>query len=216
MRPRILQLVARCVIQDKWLFCLAVGTITVTVACWPDGLAYLRYDHSGLMKGEIWRVLTAHLVHLNVPHLILNLFGLILVCEMLWKKLPLRHGIGLFVFSGAVICAGLWWRHPEIASYAGLSGVLHGLWAGCAVFGLLYTKEAPLQSRLPYLAGAFLLLVKLLMEFYFGPSEVTAHLIGGSVLTVSHLYGALAGVVYMLILGCVRIPPPSRGALQQK
>ena len=185
-------------------------------ACWPDGLAHLRYDRSSLMNGEIWRVLTAHLVHLNVPHLFLNLFGLFLICELLWVELPLRQGIGLLVFTGVTISACLWWLHPELATYAGLSGVLHGLWAGCALYGLQYTSEKSLRARLPYLFGAILLAAKLLFEFRYGPSEFTAHLIGGSVLTVSHLYGALAGVVYVLTFGCVRIGFPSRGALQQK
>jgi rhomboid family GlyGly-CTERM serine protease len=219
MMVRIPQLVAcqNCrAIQDKWLFCLAVSVAALMAACWPGGLAHLRYDRFGLMDGEMWRVLTAHLVHLNLPHLFLNLFGLFLICELLWGELPLRHGIGLLAFSGMAISACLWWLHPELAWYAGLSGVLHGLWAGCVFYGLLHTANTSPRSRLPYLIGAFLLMSKLLVEFYDGPSEYTEKLIGGGVLTASHLYGALAGAVYVSALGCVRICSPSRGALQQK
>ena len=207
---------ARLTIQDKWLFCLTISLIAVMAACWPDGLSALRYDRSALMQGEMWRALTAHLVHLNWPHVFLNLCGLLLIGELLWGELPLRHGIGLLIFSGATISVCLWWLRPELVSYAGLSGVLHGLWAGCACYGLRHTTHVSLRSRLPYWVGAFLLVAKLFMEFRYGSSEFTENLIGGSVLTESHLYGALAGVVYMLLLGCVRILPPSRGALQQK
>ncbi len=203
----------RRTIHEKWWFFLAVTLITLLAACWPEALVHLRYNRSSIINGEIWRVLTAHLVHLNLPHLFLNLFGLLLICELLWGELPLLYGIGLLGFSGLAISTALWWLHPELAWYAGLSGVLHGLWAGCVFYGLHFTSRQP---RLLYLMGACLLIAKLLLEFYFGPSENTAHLIGGEVIASSHLYGALAGAVYMLTLGCVRMRAPSRGALQQQ
>lgn len=203
-------------IHDKWLLCLAVALVALMATGWPDGLMHLRYDRSGLMDGEVWRVLTAHLVHLNRLHLLINLLGLLLVCELQWGALPLRHGIGLLGFSGAAISASLWWLHPELVWYAGLSGVLHGLWAGCVLFGLRPALNASLHSRLPYLAGAFLLAAKLLMEFRCGASENTAHLIGGGVVTASHFYGALDGAVYVLLWGCVRVLATPRGVPQRQ
>ena len=202
--------------SDRWLFCLVVSLIALIIACWPDSSLTLRYDRSALSKGELWRLLTSHLLHLNRVHCFLNLSGLLLICELLWGALPLRHGIGLFVFSGLIISACLWWLKPELASYSGLSGVLHGLWAGCVFFGLLQASNPFHRSCLPYWIGAFLLIFKLLMEFLYGPSEFTAHLIGGEIIVKAHLYGALAGAVYMLLLHCVRIMSLSRGALQQK
>ena len=86
---------ARRAMHDKWWLCLAIAAMTLIVAFWPNSLAYLRYDRSGLMDGEMWRVASAHLVHLNMPHLRLNLLGLLLICELQWGELPLRHGIGL-------------------------------------------------------------------------------------------------------------------------
>jgi len=207
MMAHVLQLAlgpARRTVHGKWLFCLAIALIALMATCWPDGLARLRYDRSGMMDGEMWRAMTAHLTHLNMPHLLLNLLGLLLICELQWGELPLRHGIGLLGFSGAAISACLWWLHPELVWYAGLSGVLHGLWAGCTFYGLQRTSDASPRKRLPYLAGAFLLVAKLFLEFHYGPAENTAHLIGGGVVTASHLYGALAGVVYLLTLGWVK------------
>jgi len=203
-------------IQNKWLCCLPVCLLAILAACWPDGLSYLSYDRAAIMKGEIWRGITAHLVHLNTPHLILNLCGLLLIGELIWGELPLKHGFGLLLFSGATISTSLWWLQPEVVSYVGLSGALHGLWAGCTLFGLSNIANASLRERLTYLVGAILLLIKLLMEFYYGPSEITENLIGGSVLTAAHLYGGVAGAVYVLVLCCVRMLNLSRGALQQK
>jgi rhomboid family GlyGly-CTERM serine protease len=240
-------------IERKWLFCLTIILGGGIVAVWPEGLALLCYDRVQLINGELWRLATAHFVHLNFVHLLLNVLGLFLLCELQWGRLPLRHGFGLIAYSAIIICACLWWLQPELIRYAGLSGVLHGLWAGCTIYGLYETidparlclksvrlepverrgvfdklspngvnsspcrinKSAPIFSRLPYLVGAFLLVSKLLVEFLHGASAYTAHLIGGTVLTESHLYGALAGASYMLILSCVRIRAVSRGALQQ-
>lgn len=198
-------------IPDKWQFCLVLALLTLLATGWTEGLAHLRYDRSALMDGEIWRIATAHLVHMNAAHLLLNLLGLILICELQWGELPLRHGYGLLGFSGVAISAALWWLHPELSWYAGLSGVLHGLWAGCALYGLYFAPAAPARSRLLYLGGALLLALKLLVEFHYGASENTAQLIGGSVVTSAHLYGAIAGAVYVLAWRCVKIPLPSEG-----
>lgn len=179
----------------------------------------MRYDRSALMSGELWRVLTAHLVHLNSAHLLLNLLGLCLICELQWGDLPPLHGVRLLGFAGVAISALLWWGHPELAWYAGLSGALHGLWAGCVFLGLWPPASFP-QKHFPasaefasfgdrrlYLGGAILLAIKLAVEFYYGPSANTAHTIGGEVVVVSHLYGALAGIGYAMIL---RIPQSLR------
>lgn len=201
----------RRLMQQKWQFCLTVSLAALLATFWPEALAHLRYDRSALMDGEIWRIASAHLVHLNPAHLLLNLLGLILLCELQWGELPLRHGYGLLGFSGVAISAGLWWLHPELAWYAGLSGVLHGLWAGCALYGLCFTPSLRPKARLLYLGGALLLALKLLVEFNFGAPANTAQLIGGNVVTASHLYGAVAGAVYVLAWRCVKIPLPSEG-----
>lgn len=216
MTAHISQLAATRTIHDKWRFCLAVALVASMATGWPDGLVHLRYDRSGLMDGEVWRVVTAHLVHLNRLHLLLNLLGLLLICELQWGALPLRHAVGLLGLSGMAVSVLLWWLHPELVWYAGLSGALHGLWAGCVLFGLRSAPGISLSSRLPYLAGAFLLAAKLLMEFRYGASEHTAHLIGGGVVTVSHFYGALAGTVYVLTWGCVRVQTTFQGTLQRQ
>ena len=201
--------------HGKWLFCLTLSLLITLVGCWSKGLVYLNYDRTALMQGELWRILTAHVVHLNWPHLFLNLCGLILIVELLWGQFPLWHGFGLLLFSGVTISACLWWLHPELVGYAGFSGILHGLWAGCAIYGLLSIKTASLHSISPYLIGLILLIIKLFIEQYYGPSAMTAQLIGGKISIESHLYGSFAGAVYVLMLGCVRMQHLFRGALQQ-
>ena len=195
-------------IEDKWMLCLVIFCLALTAAAWPESLGHLRYDRLALANGEVWRVASAHLVHLNLYHLLVNLFGLVLICELQWGAMPLRHGFGLAGFSGVAIGMALWWLHPELQWYAGLSGALHGLWSGCALYGLtsasLFRKFSVaasidlIRSRFICVAGLMLLAAKLLLEYLYGPSPGTEHLIGASVVTEAHRYGALAGGVYVL------------------
>lgn len=204
--------------QSKWLLCLGVSFCALVLTYLPHGLSHFRYDRAALASGEVWRLITAHLVHLNTPHLLFNLLGLWLLCELLWHELPLLHGLGLLGSAAIGIGALLWWFHPELVWYAGLSGALHGLWAGCALAGLWpaspNSNDRPAMSRSSgwsrlkmhwplsrciCLTGILLLAAKLAIEYRYGASPRAIQAIGSPVVTVAHLYGAMVGVCYVLI-----------------
>jgi rhomboid family GlyGly-CTERM serine protease len=203
-------------LSQRWLFCIALGLTAIILVCWPGALHYLRYDRAALMEGQLWRVVTAHLVHVNGWHLLLNLAGLFLLCELLWNELPLQQGVALVLISGLTTSALLFQWHPELAWYAGLSGALHGLWVGCALAGLWPADAGrspfsatptsgwrrlqtawPLQ-RCICLAGLVLLIAKLALEARFGASAQAGAMLGVPVLTQAHLYGACGGGAYSL------------------
>ncbi len=196
--------------EDRWMLCLLVSCLAVTATAWPDGLERLRYDRLGLASWEVWRIFSAHLVHLNAYHLFFNLFGMAIICELQWGTMPLRHGFGLIGFSGMGISLALWWLCPELEWYAGLSGILHGLWAGCALYGLTSALNSRPRTFLAWLdltrprslclAGLILIAIKLALEYHYGPAASTEQLIGAHVVTASHRYGALAGMIYILLL----------------
>ncbi len=209
------------------MFCLGVSAIAIVLSCWPDGLACFRYERTALLSGKVWRIMTAHFVHMNATHLAFNVLGMFLLCELLWGDMPVVHGLGLFGMAALAVSALLWWLQPELAWYAGLSGALHGLWAGCAVAGSWPGKKhsgalplTPPQSKWQFLltawplarcicfAGLMLIVMKLAVEFQSGVALRTAPWIGGSVVTVAHLYGALAGIVYVLLW---RVAQEARG-----
>ncbi|OGB27693.1 MAG: rhombosortase [Burkholderiales bacterium RIFCSPLOWO2_02_FULL_57_36] len=199
--------------HSKWLLCLGVSFCALVLMVWPNALIDFRYDRTGLESGQWWRIATGHVVHLNVAHLLLNLFGLFLVCEVLWRGLPWPHGCALLFFSATGTSALLWWLHPELAWYAGLSSVVHGLWAGCALAGWwsMQTRDAAsaatdgmiqmrwASSRYFFMGALTLLALKLGLEAVYGPSPHTERIIEGQVISMSHLYGALTGLVYVSI-----------------
>ena len=139
----------------------------------------LRYDRSAIAAGGWWRLLTAHAVHLDVHHLILNELGLVLMWALFAQDYdPVEWCV--IVLSGALaISSGLWWLSPRVAWYVGASGVLHSIMAaGCA-------KHLAERAWDRWILLACLC-VKLAYE-QLGGHETTM------VVVDAHLYGAIAG-----------------------
>ncbi len=189
--------------KSKWILVLAIIFIALALTYSPDGLTYFRYDRAAIASGQVWRLVTGHFVHLNAAHLLLNVMGLMLICELLWDRMSVLRGAGLLIVACAGVSGLLWWLQPDLVWYAGLSGVLHGLWAGCALAGWLSlsadTEKFRPAHRYVCLAGLLLLIFKLGAEFFSESSTSTAHIIGAPVVSVAHLYGALTGGLYALV-----------------
>jgi rhomboid family GlyGly-CTERM serine protease len=143
-----------------------------------------RYERAAVAAGEWWRLLGAHLVHLDARHALLNAAGLALLWALFartYKPLHWAIGIGLIV---AAIDAGLWFLSPRLQWYVGASALLHGLFA-CGVVAMIRRRE---------LAGwiaAAALVAKIAWEQWQGPLPLTP----GPVVTESHLYGAIGGLL---------------------
>jgi rhomboid family GlyGly-CTERM serine protease len=85
----------------------------------------LRYDRGAIAAGGWWRLLTAHIVHLDAHHLILNALGLVLMWALFAADYDAIEWC-VIVLSGALaISSGLWWLSPRVSWYVGASGVLH-------------------------------------------------------------------------------------------
>src|ERR1700743_2922276 len=69
--------------RGRWIWLLLILLILAAVLGLGDSIAaLLRYDRSAIAAGGWWRLLTAHIVHLDVHHLILNGLGLVLVWSL--------------------------------------------------------------------------------------------------------------------------------------
>ena len=66
--------------QPRHCWLLAGAVTLVCVALEAAGLRdLLAYDRAGLGAGQVWRLLTAHFVHLGWTHMLLNLAGPVVV-----------------------------------------------------------------------------------------------------------------------------------------
>jgi len=177
---------------NPWLHALALAAILLLaqVAGRP-ALQLLRFSRDGLAAGDWWRLPTAHFIHLGWAHAGLNVLGVLLCCALaprlfdrfLWLRLAgLALGLSLL----------LWRFSPEVSSYAGLSGVLYGLFA----MGLL-----PQARRGDHPAALALAAIAawMLWQWLVAPAALEEHLIGGRIVGVAHIYGFCLGLALLAL-----------------
>jgi rhomboid family GlyGly-CTERM serine protease len=141
--------------------------------------ALLRYDRSAIAAGGWWRLLTAHIVHLDVHHLILNALGLVLMWALFAQDYDPVEWCAIVMAGALAISSGLWWLSPRVGWYVGASGVLHSMMAAGAAKH--FAERA--WDRWILFVG---LCVKLAWEQWGGHAAPL-------VVVDAHLYGAATG-----------------------
>jgi len=108
---------------------LILLVLSLVLGLGDNGSELLRYDRAAIAAGGWWRLLTAHMVHLDAHHLILNELGLTLMWSLFAGDFDAVEW-SVIVLSGALaISSGLWWLSPRVSWYVGASGVLHSVLA---------------------------------------------------------------------------------------
>ncbi|HEY3488056.1 MAG TPA: rhombosortase [Gammaproteobacteria bacterium] len=148
----------------------------------------LQYQRQAVLEGEIWRLWTAHLVHLSWRHYWLNAAGLVLVWLLFGQLLAVAVWCRHFIVTGFCISAGFLLLNPELVWYVGLSGVLHAAF----MIGLLAGARGQLRFTLLVL---LIFVGKIIFEQISGPLPGSTRAAGGPVVVAAHLYGAIAGAL---------------------
>lgn len=169
------------------LFCLG-GLFAARLVPW------LSYDRVAMAGHEWWRLLSAHAVHLDLPHALLNAAVLILTAGIVAGRARIGEWLWLAAGSMLAVDAGLYWLSPQTAWYAGASGMLHGLFAGAAVL-LAWRGRDPAGGVMLVLLAA-----KLGYEHLAGGASLLPGDGRFTVVTEAHLYGAAGGVVTAIVL----------------
>jgi rhomboid family GlyGly-CTERM serine protease len=149
-----------------------------------------RYERNVIRGGQWWRFLTAHVVHLDAHHALLNSAGLALLWALFARSYAPRQWLAALALCTLVIDAGFWLLSPQIQWYVGASALLHGIFA-CGCLAWIRTGD-----RIGFIAIA-LLAAKLAWEHFGTPLPFMA---GRPVITISHVYGAGGGVLAGLLL----------------
>jgi rhomboid family GlyGly-CTERM serine protease len=156
-----------------------------------------------LAAREPWRAFSAAFVHLSALHLWANLLGLALVA-----LLGRAAGCG----RDAALAWGCAWplthlalaMQPALASYGGLSGVLH---AGVAVVVVQLLARTQGRPRSIGILVAIGLVLKLLLEAPWGAPVRQVPGWDIPIAPLAHAAGALAGVLMGLAFVAMRRPP---------
>jgi rhomboid family GlyGly-CTERM serine protease len=145
----------------------------------------LGFDRDALGQGQWWRLLSAHFVHLDLEHAVLNSLGVLLMWALFARDYPPWRWLAIYLGSALAVSAGLWFFNPELDWYVGASGALHGVMTAGT---LAHLKRGDFDG---WILAAFIV-AKLSYEQLAGALPFA-----GSSDTVvdAHLYGAIAGVV---------------------
>jgi rhomboid family GlyGly-CTERM serine protease len=167
----------------------------------------LLYDRQAIQDGELWRLLTGHLIHADAVHLAWNLAAFVVLgalYETMARPSAARY-LGLLLAGAVAIDAWLWWVEPGWSVYCGLSGLLNGLFAAVAL-ALWRATRNPLALLL--LAGDF---GKIAFEAAQGGALLATS--SWSSVPGAHLAGLAAGLILWLATQPDRLwaPRPRNG-----
>jgi rhomboid family GlyGly-CTERM serine protease len=152
----------------------------------PDLSLFMTWDHSLIISGQWWRILSGNFAHTNFTHLAMNLAALWLI-SLIFKP-SVKVLLLLMIAISLVIGLGL--LASDIQRYVGLSGTLHGLFAYFAAQELLVQGRRSSGLLVLGVAG------KVIWEQIFGPSHTSMALIEAPVATQAHLIGLIAGLIF--------------------
>lgn len=161
----------------------------------PELRLALRHEPAALAAGDLWRLLSAHAVHLSWSHLATNLAGLLLCAALApqaFQPRSLPRLLARLAWLAVAVSLGLLVGPPEVAHYVGLSGVLYGLF--------LWTLAPAAWRGDP--AARFTLTGMLgwaLWQSLAGPIAAEEAAIGGRIVAAAHLYGLAGGAIGLLV-----------------
>lgn len=167
-----------------WALLAASALLVLITLTGETGRELLRYERAALARGELWRLLTAHLVHLDLHHALLNCLGLLLVWALFARDYAPRQWLLILLGSMAVIDAGLAVWDSTLRWYVGSSGALHGVMAA-GILAHLRRRE-----RDGWLLAAFLV-GKIVWEQGVGALPLSG---SDPVVVDAHLFGAAGGL----------------------
>ncbi|RNC67989.1 MAG: rhombosortase [Desulfuromonadales bacterium] len=176
---------------------VSLGLTAAAVALFlsPPLAELLVYDREAIAAGEVWRLLTGHLVHFSREHLLGNGAAMLLtetflrregagVPRRFWCIAPLAVGLALFLFL------------TDLPIYGGLSGI------ACGAIVLLAGRW--LRGGRPEQVAALLLLVgvgaKVLLEAYTCQPLLAAGTAPFVPVPLAHLVGAAVGA-FLAVMG---------------
>jgi rhomboid family GlyGly-CTERM serine protease len=172
----------------RGLLPVAVVIVTALLLSLAGDMAQvaLQFDRSLIQHGQLWRLLTGHIVHGNLHHAVLNVLGTALMAALFSRTYQFISWLVIVFASAIAIDVGLWIWMPRLEWYVGLSGVLHGVLAAGAV-AWWKTEDRML---------AMLLTLKMIGKLTWEQTQGALPLSGELPVVVNaHLYGTIGGLI---------------------
>ncbi|HVE88748.1 MAG TPA: rhombosortase [Burkholderiaceae bacterium] len=176
---------------------IAFGLLMLVLQAIPD-LGPLEYRNTNAVA-EPWRWLTAHFVHVNWQHALINAVALWVVARLFAPDLNTPRQLWALLAAAVAVSAGLATFYPTIDPYRGLSGALHGLFFAGSALWLI--KARPRRFRELWLPAALFFggWIKVVLEQPGDATTPYAEWLGAGVVPQAHLFGAACGTVLGLL-----------------
>jgi rhomboid family GlyGly-CTERM serine protease len=174
---------------------LALASLVAQTSAYPLALVW----HATAWAQHPWMLWTASLVHLSGAHLLVNLGGLLVIAVLgvfVRAQWPATLAVLLAWPLGTLALA--WW--PEVAYYAGMSGLLMAMLAVLGVQAAIQT-----DTRLASVVLFCVLALKLLSERAWSQPLAFDPYWGFNVVNAAHLSGALAGAAAAALVRLVMV-----------
>lgn len=168
------------------LFILLLSTLFWFLEPWSFN--HLAYHRDAVGELELWRFLTANIIHSNTIHFLLNIAGALTIWALYGDYYKTKKYITLTLICGLGCTIGIHFFALERITYVGLSGAIHGLFA----WGVVQDLKLKRFTGWILLAG---LVGKITQEQIQGGDDSIAVLIEAQVASESHLYGAITGAI---------------------
>lgn len=171
---------------------LCLGFIATSLAIQlTSGMEWASLDIEATRHGQLWRLVTGHLVHLDWNHFAMNMAGLSLCVIVFNQDVRPLQWVTSFLFIAILSSLGMCYIHAEFDRYVGFSDVLHG-W--------ILLGAACIAHKEPKLAIAIFILFWLkIIEENMELPFFTSYGVTGHVAKESHIYGSIGGTLYALV-----------------
>jgi rhomboid family GlyGly-CTERM serine protease len=168
----------------------ALGGICLLLACAGEpAAAGLGWERAAILQGELWRLLSGHLVHFSFSHAGADLLALMAMGTVAEPLAGSRRFAKILAGGAVLMSLGLLALAPELNEYRGASGLAT---LAAALGGVLAWRRHPVSR--PMLACAALALAsKTLWEAFAHMAAFTDLPAGVAVAWQAHLLGALLG-----------------------
>ena len=167
---------------------IAVVMLIISCALVGEELTLrLRFERDAIVGGDFYRLLTAHFVHLNWVHALMNIAAAVIGWVLFRDSLSNLQWILSIAVCGLVISL-LLFTVPQLHWYVGFSGIVHGL----MLQGLVFEKRLRLVEKSVVITA---LLAKVAYEQWFGSSSADLELIDGNIVVQAHFFGLLGGLL---------------------
>jgi len=153
------------------------------------------FSRERIISGEIWRIWSGQLVHSNYSHLLMNASGFVILLIIYKNTFSNIQLLIRIAYLSSCIGLGLYIFNPEIQLYAGLSGIIYGLFTIAAIQAYFQNKHLLAYPIFIAISG------KIFWENVDGSiNNTSSSIINAHVASDAHLYGYISALILELFI----------------